>query len=256
MSLNTHNIQEYILRRVPELTPVDEKSVFQLSPQQLIDNNIKSALLQLVPEDVYFIIEGISTAFKMWNAIAAYYQSNSEASVDALVKEFWSLDLEPGADIDECATELTKVQSKIASLDPERRPSDLSKRNCLLDHFETEAGGFHNGTVSFIKLNTHVTFLKTVNLLRDSQKNYRKYNEKADAHMAKSESGTPKKACSFCGRSNHLREMCFKWIDTAEASKWAAKNPQKAEKVMSLKKRFGKNKSGNKEQSETESLFI
>lgn len=198
MSLNTHNIQEYILKKVPELTPVDEKLVFKMSPQQLVDNDIKSALIQLFPEDVYHIIEALPTAFHMWNVITACYQPNSEAYVDGPIMEFGSFNFETGTDIDECATELTKFQSKIASLDPSKRPSDPSKRNCLLDHFETKCNGFHNGAISFIKLYSHVTFLETVNLLSDSQRNYLKYNEKAVANFVKLGKDTTRKTCSFC----------------------------------------------------------
>ncbi|VDB93601.1 Bgt-20577 [Blumeria graminis f. sp. tritici] len=46
------------------------------------------------------------------------------------------------------------------------------------------------------------------------------------------------KICSFYVRNNHIRDRCFKWIDTAEGSRWAAKNPQKAEMFVSLERRL------------------
>ena len=44
-------------------------------------------------------------------------------------------------------------------------------------------------------------------------------------------------------------------MDTAEGSKWAAKNPQKAETVMSLKRRFGGCRSNDKNQPENEYIL-
>ena len=251
MSLNTHNVQEYILRKVPNLTPVDEKMTFEMSPTQLVDNNIKSAILQLVPEEVYYIIEALPMAFQMWNSIAAYYQPNSEVYVDGLIKEFWSLNFESGADVDECAIELTKLQSKIASLDPSKRPSDLSKRNRLLDHFETECNGFHNGAVSFMKLNSHVSFLEAVNLIRDSQRNYLKYNEKAVANFANSRKDMTMKICSFCGRNNHTRERALnRW--TLQMDRNGPLKTHRKQRQLCHSRRFGGSRSNDKNQPENE----
>ncbi|VDB89757.1 Bgt-20575, partial [Blumeria graminis f. sp. tritici] len=47
-----------------------------------------------------------------------------------------------------------------------------------------------------------------------------------------------KKQCAYCKRSGRIREACFKWLNTPDGSKWAAKNPEKAARTRSLKKRL------------------
>lgn len=241
------NVQKYIEGVIPELnmklTPMQNEA--DHTAALITDNNIKAAILQLVPDEVYHIIESYPTSRDMWIGIKTYFQPQSSAAVDALLEDFWGFSMSEGTDVDEYANGLTRLQSQIASLDASKRPSSLTKKNRLLKHFETEANGFYGGTVSFLKLNHTVNFAETVNVMRESQRNYLKQNEMAIANLAKVGNNSPdenKKSCAYCGRKNHIRDSCFEWLDTVEGSKWAAKNPSKASKAMKLKSMYGRNK--------------
>ncbi|VCU41255.1 Bgt-50437, partial [Blumeria graminis f. sp. tritici] len=54
------------------------------------NNNVRAALLQVVPEEVYYILESLPTARLMWILLKTYYQPKSEAVVDSPLEEFWS----------------------------------------------------------------------------------------------------------------------------------------------------------------------
>ncbi|KHJ31258.1 putative powdery mildew-specific hypothetical protein [Erysiphe necator] len=164
----------------------------------------------------------------MWVGLSNYFQPQSAAAVDVLLEEFWGFTMSEGTDVDEYANNLTQLQSQIASLDPSKRPSSLTKKNRLLKHFEGEGNGFYGGTVSFLKLNHTINFAETVNMLRENQRNYKKQNQVAVVNLAKPGNITPQKIkrnCAYCGRTNHIRDSCFEWLETAEGTMWAAKNP-------------------------------
>ncbi|VCU41256.1 Bgt-50436, partial [Blumeria graminis f. sp. tritici] len=72
-------------------------------------------------------------------------------------------------DVDEYANELTQKQSQVVSLDPSKRPSDVTKKNRLLRHFESECNGYYGGVVAFLRLNSSISFSQTVNTLRETQ---------------------------------------------------------------------------------------
>lgn len=106
------------------------------------DNNVRAALLQVVPEEVYYILESLPTARLIWELLKTYYEPKSEAVVDTLLEEFWSFSMSEGTEVDEYANELTQKQSQVASLDPSKRPSDMTKKYRLLRHFESECNGY------------------------------------------------------------------------------------------------------------------
>ncbi|KAI1000432.1 hypothetical protein K3495_g7763 [Podosphaera aphanis] len=118
------SLDQYILESVPELSDDCEPKPAKTFQKvvRINDNNVRAALLQLVPEE-------------------AYYQPQSDGVVDTLLKEFWSFSLSEKADVDEFANELTQIQSQIASLDPTKRPSDTAKKNRLLRYFESNSNG-------------------------------------------------------------------------------------------------------------------
>lgn len=250
------NAKRFITESVPELNLKSNPAEANYTAALLTDSHIKSALLQLVPDEVYYIIEGYSYSREMWVGINNYFQPQSAAAVDALLEEFWGFSMSEGTDVEELANNLTQIQSQIASLDASKRPSSLTKKNRLLKHFETEANGFYGGTVSYLKLNHTINFAETVNVMKESQRNYLKQKETAIVSLAKAENSFPernKRTCAYCGRKNHIRDTCFEWLDTNEGSKWATKNPEKASKALKLKNLYGKNKTSLDRKGDEES---
>lgn len=240
MSLCSHGIEEYVTSKIPQLELPKLENDKSNTQHYTTDNNVKAAILHLASDEIYHVVENLPTAFDMWNAIIAYYQSNANATIDKLLSEFWCLNMDEDTDIDDLANELTKRQGNIAVLDPSRRPHDTSKKSLLLQHFEKIGNGFFGGSISYLRTTDSVSFLDTVNTLRDSQLSYKKQNQIAKVNLLKNIDSNPtERCCAFCGRKNHTREVCFSWVETPEGSKWAAKNPEKAAKIERLRQRFG-----------------
>ena len=61
-----------------------------------------------------------------------------------------------------------------------------------------------------------------------------------------SPSSSGNKRCAHCKRRGHIRESCFLWLETPDGSKWAAKNPQKAAKVLRLEEKLSHQKNKGK----------
>lgn len=241
MSLCSHGIERYVTSRMPELEFTKVTDEGSSIAHYTTDNNVKAAILHLASDEIYHVLENLPTAFDMWNAIIAYYQTNANATIDKLLIEFWCIDMDEDTSVDDLANELTRRQGYIAALDSSRRPHDTSKKSLLLQHFEKIGNGFFSGSVSYLRTTDSVSFLDTVNTLRDSQLSYKKQNEIARINLLKNNEFIPAgKCCAFCGRKGHTREVCFKWIETPEGSKWASKNPEKAAKVERLRQRFGR----------------
>ncbi|KAI0997008.1 Retrovirus-related Pol polyprotein from transposon TNT 1-94 [Podosphaera aphanis] len=248
MSLFGLSLDQFILESVPELSDDCEPKpakAFQKAVR-IDDNNVRAALLQLVPEEVYFIIESKNTARQMWLTLKAYYQPQSDGVVDTLLEEFWSFSMSEEADVDEYANELTQRQSQIASLDPSKRPSDTTKKSRLLRYFESTSNGYYGGVVACLKLNSSTTFSQSVNILREAQSGLNRQHEAATvAHVKDSDRGEPyrpKRTCAFCRGTNHVRESCFDWIETPDGTRWASKNPSKAAIVLRRKEKYSKRK--------------
>ena len=231
------SLDQYILENVPELSDDCEPKPAKAFQKvvKINDNNVKAALLQLVPEEVYFIIEGKYTARQMWVTLKSYYQPQGDGVVDTLLEEFWSFSMTEEADVDEYANELTQRQSQIASLDPAKRPSDTTKKSRLLRHFESTSNGYYGGVVAYLKLNPTITFSQSVNTLREAQSGLNRRHEAATvAHVKQIERDGPhrsRRTCAYCNGTNHVRESCFDWIETPDGTKWASKNPSKAAKT-------------------------
>lgn len=174
MSLVSLGIEENILEAVEKLETASKlANTSRINGQNIYDNNIRSAITQLVPDDVYHIVENLSSAFEMWNAIKMYYQPNVDCAIETMMEDFYGFTIDEDVDVDELANELTRRQTQIASINPSRMPPDSSKRSRLLKHFEKIGNGVYGGSVSYLKTNPSVTFLQAVNLIRDSQENYR-----------------------------------------------------------------------------------
>lgn len=73
MSLITLGIEDYILTEIVELEGSQKSS--NTTEQKVTDNNVKSAIIQLVPDDIYHVVESLPTAFEMWNAIRLYLKN-------------------------------------------------------------------------------------------------------------------------------------------------------------------------------------
>lgn len=262
---NLHR-EKYILEKLPELSSYNqnksESTKVKSSDDQNTsaldeDGNIKAAFFQLVPEEAYYLIEDKNTSKEMWDSLQEYFRPHCQASVDTLLEEFWSFSMEEGTDIDKFTQELIKRQSKIAAVDRSQRPNDLIMKSRLLNHFDNYRDGYYSGAVTVLRNNLSASFSYTVNSLRNTQANYTRQHPNQMISLAtgskfKESPQTPKnKTCAYCHRSGHIREACFKWLDTADGSRWAAKNPEKAAKSRKLKEMLRKKDKGSRKGKNT-----
>ncbi|KAI0998594.1 hypothetical protein K3495_g9602 [Podosphaera aphanis] len=184
------------------------------------DAMVKAALLQLVPNETFFLIESKSTAREIWVTLKNHYEPQNE-----------------GTEVDEYSYELTKLQTKIASLDATQRPSDLAKKNRLLSHFDSYRDGHHSGAVTVLRLDRSISFEKAVETIRSTQTSYLRTETTNFAGNVTADERT----CAYCHshRKKHTRETCSLWLETPDGTKWAAKNPAKVAKAQKLKEKFG-----------------
>ncbi|KAI0991499.1 hypothetical protein K3495_g16688, partial [Podosphaera aphanis] len=200
------------------------------------DGNIKAALLQLVPEEAYYLIDDKPTSKEMWDSLNEYFKPQQNISIDKLLEEFWSFSMEEGTDIDKFAQELIKLQSRISSVDKSHRPSDAIMKSRLLNHFDNYRDGYYSGAVTVLRNDVLTSFSQTIDSLRTTQSSYKRHHPEHIVSLVTEgkdqESSKAKvKKCAHCNRSGHIREACFHWIETPDGTKWAAKNPEKAAKV-------------------------
>ncbi|KAF5177713.1 hypothetical protein FRX31_032700 [Thalictrum thalictroides] len=264
--------EKFILEDVSELSKnslksqgstEDSKSLESRKLSNKCDSMVKAAILQLVPEEIFYLIEDKLTAKNMWDTLLHHYQPCCAADINSLLQDFWTFTMDEETDIDEIVFELNRRQSAIASLDPSQRPSDSAKKNRLLGHFDNYSSGYYSGAVTVLRLDETVQFDAAVTSLRASQDSYKQTHLSNHINLAQeSKSGQPpkKKKCAYCHRSNHIRETCFLWIDTPDGSKWAAKNPEKAAKVRKLKEKYGnplkENKSSSPDNCEQDGAWV
>ncbi|KAI0992025.1 hypothetical protein K3495_g16161, partial [Podosphaera aphanis] len=171
--------EQFILEGVPDSsnhsnTAEDSKSSVKPGRPDLVkDNNIMTAILQLVPEEIYYLLEAKTTSKQMWDTLRTYYRPHNEATINSLLEEFWTFSMDEGTDVDKLANELTERQSRIAALDKSQRPSDSIKKNRLLGHFDKHYNGYYSGAVTFLRNDTNISFDATVNHLRTTQSGHR-----------------------------------------------------------------------------------
>ncbi|KAI0999297.1 hypothetical protein K3495_g8899 [Podosphaera aphanis] len=214
---NLH-IENYIFTVLPELRiatavdVIDTKNI--LIKDQ--DSNIKAALATLVPEEIFYLIHGKETSKEMWDALNQCYEHVSQDSVVTLLQDFWSFPMEDGSDVDKIAEQLIIQKTKISSIDIAQGPTENLMKSRLLGHFDKCCNGqasydnrYYSDVVSYV-------------------------NESTDFSSWKG------KTCAFCKHLNHTRETCFAWLDTPDGTKWAAKNPPKADVALRLKEKYGK----------------
>ncbi|KAI0991024.1 hypothetical protein K3495_g17163, partial [Podosphaera aphanis] len=121
--------ENFILNGVPgpsksSNSTADSKSTDNSNRSDLVkDNHIMTAILQLVPEEIYYLLEAKTTSKEMWDTLRTYYRPRNEATLNSLLEEFWTLSMDEGTDVDKLANELTERQSRIAALDNSQRPS-------------------------------------------------------------------------------------------------------------------------------------
>ncbi|CAD6503487.1 BgTH12-03150 [Blumeria graminis f. sp. triticale] len=104
-----------------------------------------------------------------------------------------------GKDVGKYANELSQKQSQVASLDPSKRPSDITKKNRLLRHFESECNGYYGGVVAFLRLNTSISFSQRVNTLRETQSSLNRQKEAATvAHIRQRARNNAPRSIKYC----------------------------------------------------------
>ncbi|KAI0993753.1 hypothetical protein K3495_g14431 [Podosphaera aphanis] len=115
----------------------------------------------------------------------------------------------------------------------QQRPSQTAKKNRLLTHFDECCDRKYSGTVTVLRLDSFLSFEAAVNALRSTQVGLAQ--EKINDHRSIT--------CAHSKRKGHVRESCFSWIDTPDGTKWAAKNPQKAAKVIKKREEYKERRS-------------
>ncbi|RKF58857.1 hypothetical protein OnM2_064043 [Erysiphe neolycopersici] len=138
------------------------------------DGNLKAALLLLIPEDIFYIVEDKNMSREMWESIQEYFRPYGQFTINSLRENFWKFSMEKGTDVDIFAEELIKKQVKIASEDISMRPSDSIMKNRLLDHFDSYPSGHYSGAVTVLRNDASVSFNVVVNSLRSNQMNYKR----------------------------------------------------------------------------------
>ncbi|KAI0998364.1 hypothetical protein K3495_g9830 [Podosphaera aphanis] len=242
--------ENFILKGVPgpsksSNSTADSKSTDNSDLSDLVkDNHIMTAILQLVPEKIYYLLEAKTTSKEMWDTLRTYYHPRNEATLNSLLEEFWTLSMDEGTDVDKLANKLTERQSRIAALDNSQRTSDSIKKNRLLGHFDKHYNGYY------------------FNHLRTTQSGYKQSHPVLFVALSKGDeskkpSSSKKKSCSYCKRRSHTRNSCFLCLDTPDGSNWAAKNPEKAAKNRLRKKNFeNQNNSKASESSPKEGMWM
>ncbi|KAI1005435.1 hypothetical protein K3495_g2784 [Podosphaera aphanis] len=238
-------IDKYISQDFPGIKTENTDSKTQDNPFKDQDGNIKVALVQLVPEETFYLIHGKSTSKEMWDALLEYYRPMCRDTVASLLQDFWGFTMNDGVDVDKFAEELIQRQTKIASIDSTQRPSDSIMKSRLLNHFDRTNDGYFCGTITVLRNDPSISFSGAVNSLRATQQNYdsRRLNpitslmNDEDMGLVTKSSDHKGKLCNFCNRTNHTRETCFAWLDTPDGSKWASRNPEKAAKTLRLKEK-------------------
>ncbi|KAI1004739.1 hypothetical protein K3495_g3472 [Podosphaera aphanis] len=158
--------ERYIQKKLSDLNASTSSSKDTEVQQNYIrDAKIRAAILQLVPEDAYYLIESATTAIAMWEILRDHYQPNNESKVDSLLRDFWGFSIDEDTDVDLVAYKLTELQSRIASLDPDQRPSQTAKKNRLLTHSDECCNGKYSGTVIVLRLDSLLSFEAAVNAL-------------------------------------------------------------------------------------------
>ncbi|KAI1000516.1 hypothetical protein K3495_g7680 [Podosphaera aphanis] len=154
--------ERYIHKKLSELNasttiPKDNQDA-EIQQNYIRDAKVRAAILHLVPEDAYYLIESATTARDMWEILREHYQPNNESKVDSLLRDFWGFSIDEDTDVDLVAYKLTELQSQIASLDLDQRPSQTAKKNRLLTHFDECCDGKYNGTVTVLRLDNLLSF--------------------------------------------------------------------------------------------------
>ncbi|KAI1004980.1 hypothetical protein K3495_g3240 [Podosphaera aphanis] len=243
--LKNLHVDKYILKNdgVPPLSTKDEKEIFYHDQ----DGNIKVAIAQLVPEELFYLIHGKPTSKDMWDALVQHYRPMTQDSIASLLQDFWGFTVDSIPDVDKFAEELIVRQTKISSIDFNQRLGDQLMKSRLLGHLDRCCDGYFSGTVTVLRNDNSISFSGAVSLLRATQASYENQFSNGAVSLVRENINNPQspspreqRICAFCNRKNHTRETCFLWIDTPDGSKWAAKNPQKASIALKLKERFSK----------------
>ncbi|KAI0995828.1 hypothetical protein K3495_g12351 [Podosphaera aphanis] len=220
-TLSLFEVDSYILESKSRLNGHDKKVSEADLLVQKQDKNIRIAMSQLVPDIAFHLVNSSYSSKTCWDNLKQFYRPDAADDVDELLQEYWGLNFEDDIEVDESVQKLSEIRAKICLIDRNLAPSDTRP-----DHHLTVCRGIDSGISSRYR-DLHPT---PVVALVDMGNNY---------SSAKS---AEVKRCAHCKRRGHLRESCFLWLDTADGSKWAAKNPEKAAKIRKLQAKIGDRK--------------
>lgn len=244
--LSLYDLQHYILEEVPDLKVEDSRTTSAARDIQKVDMHIRIAMSQLVPDIAFHLVHSTYTSKECWDNLREFYCPNPSGDLDDLLEEFWGVSIEDDDEVDEFVQKLSEIRNKISLLSANSRPTDSSMKKRLLSHFSRCCGGFYM-SVSIPLRSPEVSFTAAVTSIRAAQSVYQELHPTSVVALLKNEEEngstkspdtSEKKQCAYCKRSGHIREACFKWLNTPDGSKWAAKNPEKAARTRSLQKRL------------------
>lgn len=137
------------------------------------------------------------------------------------------------------------IRGRIVLIDRNSAPSESSMKKRMLNHFIKYCGELYMSTIITLK-DPKISLEATVLAIRASQAAYQELHptlmialviHKPGNNPTPTKASPKRKNCAHCGRMGHLREECFIWLDTLDASKWGAKNSEKARKIRMMQEK-------------------
>ncbi|KAI0995141.1 hypothetical protein K3495_g13040 [Podosphaera aphanis] len=246
-TLSLFEVDSYILESKSQLNGHDKKVSEADLLVQKQDKHIRIAMSQLVPDIAFHLVNSSYSSKTCWDNLKQFYRPDAADDVDELLQEYWGLNFEDDIEVDESVQKLSEIRAKICLIDRNLAPSDTSMKKRILSHFIKCCGGFYMSTVISLRDPT-ITLQSAVASIRASQAVYRDLHPTPVVALVdmgnnySSAKSAEVKRCAHCERRGHLRESCFLWLDTADGSKWASKNPEKAAKARKLQAKIGDRK--------------
>lgn len=116
------------------------------------DLSIRVALISIIPQENYHLIEHKMNAKSMWDAIQDYSKPKTEDGVlTHLLKTFYRFKMLDDTSVDKFAEGLAELQRRISVVDSSLTPPDHKMHDYLLDHFDSACNGYFYGSMIFLR---------------------------------------------------------------------------------------------------------
>lgn len=150
----------------------------------------------------------VDHARDVWETLKKIHQSDNRARLKGLPAEFMRFRLD--ASIDEGASKLTRLQSKIGKIDADSRPSDPIKIEALLAGLGPE----YEATLAAIDASGSASFEETVSRLKRVELRLKGPQDQNLAQMTQDKK--KEGPCYNCGKMGHLKRQCKKPIKESQ----------------------------------------